>query len=204
MRIQDPRHRLHALVITLVILVAPLLSCADADPDPGAASAPTQDKHSDSPSDPQAAALSQGKSSGSPPDPQAAALSQSTYADSLAAVHARRSDLWKQYQGASGPGREDVIVRAQELMRQSVAESVAPFWYGTSWDFNGTSQIPGEGTIECGYFVTTVLRDIGLELERVTLAQQASEAIIKSLVRAEHIKRYSDVPIASFVHSVRG
>ena len=124
--------------------------------------------------------------------------------DSLAVVHARRANLWERYQRASGAGRADAIARAQELMRQSVAESVAPFWYGTSWDFNGTSETPGEGAIACGYFVTTVLRDIGFELERVTLAQQPSEAIIRSLVGGTHIKRYSDVPIATFVDSVRG
>jgi hypothetical protein len=100
-------------------------------------------------------------------------------------------------------GREDAIARAQELMRRSVAESVAPFWYGTSWDFNGTSETPGEGAIACGYFVTTVLRDIGFKLERVTLAQQPSETMIRNLVGGSHIKRYSDVPIVIFMDSVR-
>ncbi len=138
------------------------------------------------------------------PDLGADALPSEGYADSLAAVHARRARLWERYQRASGVGREDAITRAQELMRRSVAESVAPFWYGTSWDFNGTSETPGEGAIACGYFVTTVLRDIGFKLERVTLAQQPSETMIRSLVSGSHIKRYSDVPIAAFVDSVRG
>jgi len=163
-----PRHCLRAFVPTLVVLAALVSSCADGDPDPGAA-----------------------------------ALPPGGYPDSLAAVQARRASLWQRYQRASGVEREDAITRAQELMRQSVAGSLVPFWYGTSWDFNGTSETPGEGAIACGYFVTTVLRDIGFELERVTLAQQPSEVMIKSLVRAEHIKRYSDAPIAAFVDSVR-
>lgn len=129
--------------------------------------------------------------------------SRGTYADSLAAINARRSDLWTQYGRTQGAERAQAITRAQRLIHLSIAKSTAPFWYGTPWDFNGTSETPGEGKIACGYFVTTVLRDVGFELERVALAQQASEIIIQSLVSEEHIRRYSDVPITSFVDLVR-
>ena len=36
-------------------------------------------------------------------------------------------------------------------------------WKKTAWDFNGTATKPGDGPIACGYFVTTLLRDIGGE-----------------------------------------
>jgi hypothetical protein len=44
-----------------------------------------------------------------------------------------------------------------------------------------TSETPGRGEIACGYFVSTVLRDAGFGVERVRLAQQASERIVRTL-----------------------
>ena len=46
-------------------------------------------------------------------------------------------------------------------------------WKGTPWDFNGTTRIPGQGTIACGYFVTTALQDAGFDLPRYRCGQMA-------------------------------
>src|ERR1700741_5295000 len=54
-------------------------------------------------------------------------------------------------------------------------DSLLPCWYGTPWGFYGTTEEPGQGTIACGYFVTTVLRDAGCSLQRIKLAQYPSE-----------------------------
>ena len=137
------------------------------------------------------------------PDPRAAPLPAAHYADSLAAVELRRAHLWKRYQQSTDEERRAVLADAQNLMRRSVVGSVIPFWFGTSWDFNGTSETPGHGAIACGYFVTTVLRDSGFRIERAGLAQLPSETMIRSLVDAPHIRRYSDAPIDCFVASVR-
>lgn len=67
------------------------------------------------------------------------------------------------------------------LWTDYVALQLAPAWYGTPWDFNGTSEIPQEGSIACGYFVTTILRDAGYPIQRVKLAQCASEQMIRQL-----------------------
>jgi len=76
------------------------------------------------------------------------------------------------------------------------------YWQGTAWSFHGTSQIPQQGSIACGYFVTTILDDIGLKVQRAKLAQQTSENIIKSLTDEKYIKRYSNKSLQSFVSSV--
>jgi hypothetical protein len=80
---------------------------------------------------------------------------------------------------------------------------VFPPWYGTPWDFNGTSQTPGEGNIACGYFVSTVLRDVGFKVERIRLAQQASEDIVKTLARPEAITRYSNKSPEEVIEAIR-
>lgn len=76
-------------------------------------------------------------------------------------------------------------------------------WMGTAWTFTGTSTVPGEGSIACGYFVTTTLEQAGIELERVRLAQAASETMILALVDREFVKRYSDVSLEKFLNDVR-
>ena len=70
-------------------------------------------------------------------------------------------------------------------------EALYPFWLGTRWNFSGKSETPGEGSIACGYFVTTVVRDMHFDIPRIRLAQCASEEMIKTLVDSTQISRYS-------------
>ena len=76
------------------------------------------------------------------------------------------------------------------MLLDTVRDELIPPWVGTEWAFYGTTQTPGEGEIACGYFVSTVLRDAGVKVERVKLAQQASEYIVKTFAEAEHVRRF--------------
>lgn len=96
-------------------------------------------------------------------------------------------------------GRE----RKAELLRKAVSEDLFPYWSGTRWGFNGTTEIPGEGKIACGYFVTTVLRDAGCKVDRSRMAQLASEEFIREVVAEKNIKRYSAVPLSDFLTEIR-
>jgi hypothetical protein len=68
---------------------------------------------------------------------------------------------------------------------------------------NGVSQVPHEGSIACGYFVSTTLLHAGFRVERSRLGQQASELITRSLVTSEPIWRSSDQPIDAFIAKLR-
>ena len=72
-------------------------------------------------------------------------------------------------------------------------EDIPFYWTGTKWDFDGTTREPKKGAIACGYFVTTVLSDFGLKLERVYLAQQASSVMIKQLCEPTSVKYFASV-----------
>ena len=123
------------------------------------------------------------------------------YQTELNKVEAERLSLANSYRNSSN--KNVVIVSARTLFVSAIEQQINPFWYGTDWDFYGTTQVPKEGKIACGYFVTTVLRDVGLRVNRVSLAQQASENIIKSLVIAPNIKRFRNVTIEKFVADVK-
>jgi hypothetical protein len=90
-----------------------------------------------------------------------------------------------------------------KLFTVIVTDSIIPYWYGTKWNFYGNTQTPQTGTIACGYFVTTVLRDAGCPINRVKLAQYAAEKIVTELVNKKLIKRYSNVTLDKFIADIK-
>ena len=59
---------------------------------------------------------------------------------------------------------------------------IFPHWVGTTWDYNGYSNQPGEGKlIACGYFVSTPLKHMGFNWNRFKLAQMYSMDIVDTL-----------------------
>ena len=126
------------------------------------------------------------------------------YQEVLARLEAERVALSSQYQlASSAPQQAAVMAQARTVLSRSIYTQIFPSWYGTAWDFNGTTEIPQRGSIACGYFVSTVLRDAGRRVQRVRLAQQASENIILSLTAEPYIKRFRKVAIADFVMAVK-
>ncbi len=67
------------------------------------------------------------------------------------------------------------------LFENTLVNQIIPYWYGTPWDFNGHTNIPNKGKIACGYFVSTTLKHIGLNINRYKLAQQLPIHEAKSL-----------------------
>lgn len=128
-------------------------------------------------------------------------LTGENYEMTLKSIEAERQNLAAEYRRSLN--KKEFFNKARQTFIKSIDAKLFPFWYGTDWDFYGTTQIPKEGKIACGYFVTTVLRDAGLRVQRVSLAQQASENIIKSLTTAPHIKRFRNTPIETFVAELK-
>lgn len=120
------------------------------------------------------------------------------YIDEKTAVIAKRDALALQYTDAVLDDELNIVSSLQTLL----TENLFPHWYGTRWDFYGTSEVPNVGAIACGYFVTTLLRDVGFNLDRYRLAQVPSEILIKSLVTKDLIRRFSNASISSFVENI--
>lgn len=66
---------------------------------------------------------------------------------------------------------EDSLARTYTAL---LLDKIIPYWYGTTWDFNGYTAKPGEGTVACGYFVSTTLQHSGMNLNRYKMAQKSS------------------------------
>lgn len=84
------------------------------------------------------------------------------------------------------------IDSVSNIFTNYLLNEIIPYWYGTVWDFNGYTSIPNTGTIACGYFISTTLRDMGLNLNRYKLAQQSPEYVAKSIAVDTNKVIYSD------------
>lgn len=84
----------------------------------------------------------------------------------------------------------------------TIGTGLFSYWEGTGWNFNGTTQIPKQGSIACGYLVTTLLTDMHVKLNRVKLAQYASSQMMKALTPGQPIKKYDHLSFDMFVKSV--
>jgi len=71
--------------------------------------------------------------------------------------------------------KKNQTITSEELARHftnTLVNKIIPYWYKTPWTFEGHSEVPRQGSIACGYFISTTLRDIGLNLNRYELAKQ--------------------------------
>jgi len=127
-----------------------------------------------------------------------------SYRDTLAALAKMREALRDKYIASQNPKAQTAVLHeAREILTRALLTDILPAWDGTPWDFNGISEVPGEGAIACGYFVTTPLRDAGLKLPRIKLAQQPSQTIIKSLCVQDTIRVYHEKPLETIVQYLK-
>lgn len=134
--------------------------------------------------------------------PQPLTTPKPDYPTTIAAVASQRTALADRLK-ATPAQRDALLNEAETLLTKVVARDLAPHWYGTDWAFHGTTQTPRQGAVACGYFVTTLLRDAGLDLPRVRMAQTTSEKMIRSLVNDAYVWRFSNVPIETFTAAVK-
>ena len=119
---------------------------------------------------------------------------ESTYAETVESIYVKKAQYQAQYTLADSTTKDSLIKSARAYLLKTVSEEVFPKWYGTPWDFNGTTRNPRQGKIACGYFVNNVITDLGFKIPRVKWSQSASEVFIKKLAPND-IKRFSNRPI---------
>lgn len=105
-----------------------------------------------------------------------------TYAEWKKKAILRRNHWQVKYKAAGTDSAGNlVLTEAGKDMERILLNGIFPYWYGTPWDFNGYTNVPGEGVVACGYFVSTTLKHIGFNVNRYKLAQQSSKNACYSL-----------------------
>lgn len=90
-----------------------------------------------------------------------------------------------------------------QYFKEALLNHIIPFWEGTAWSFEGHTAQPRSGAIACGYFVSTTLKDIGLNLNRYRLAQQSPIHEAKSLALSTAVKEISEESITANMEAIR-
>lgn len=110
------------------------------------------------------------------------------YAEKKDQLQQERLLLSSKYRSATTTQeKNEVLDEASLLLEESMPEMMR-CWLGHPWDFNGTAETPGTGKIACGYYVSTLMRDSGFKVNRIYLAQQASQTIINTFTRDKMIR----------------
>lgn len=98
-----------------------------------------------------------------------------------AKIRQQREQYKQEYLIADSIRKTVLIDSAASYIIHTLLNDIFPFWYGTPWDFDGYTEKPNNGVIACGYFVSTTLRDVGLNINRFKMAQQAGLFEAKTL-----------------------
>jgi len=115
---------------------------------------------------------------------------EEAYDLTLKEIEKRRQGYAKNLQTATNSlEKQQIIQDAASYLEETIAVDVVHYWYGTSFDKEGMSKNPNEGKIACSYFITTVLEDAGLKVNRIKLAQKSAENIAKTLCNKGKMKR---------------
>ena len=111
-----------------------------------------------------------------------APVDTSSYPSLIQAIEQKRIQLNGAHSKATSAHHKDSIISvAHDYLLTTIADSMYHYWDGTDWDFHGTTNTPRVGEIACGYFISTLLKHAGFNLNRYTLAQQPSSLILKSV-----------------------
>ncbi len=115
-----------------------------------------------------------------------------------------RKELEKAHRSAdTNEARKRILAEARTVLVDGLTGTLFPAWYGTRWSFNGISEVPGKGSVACGVFAGTLLRDAGFNLSRIGMGRLASEHIAQRLTGEGNIRRYSDRPVGEVISDLQ-
>lgn len=121
------------------------------------------------------------------------AISGYSYRSKVADVTKHRKYLTRKFRSAISEYERNLILEdAGSLFVDAMLNHIMPSWYGTPWNFYGHTNVPNQGTIACGYLVSTTLKHLGVNVNRYTLAQQWPINMVQSLVDDSQMGHHYD------------
>jgi len=118
-------------------------------------------------------------------------ISLTNYSVTKTSIEKERNLLQIKY--ISNENKLETIDEAKTKLTAYLYKDIFNHWYTTKWSFEGHSEIPKQGTIACGYFVSTTLRDVGFNLNRYKLAQKSPEDEAKVIACGTSIEKLQNI-----------
>lgn len=94
-----------------------------------------------------------------------------SYATIKTNINTSRKQLSQSYKISSN--KSATLIQIKDKFTNHLVNEIIPQWYETKWSFDGFTETPKKGTIACGYFVSTTLRDVGFNINRFKMAQKS-------------------------------
>ena len=97
-------------------------------------------------------------------------------------ILALRTSLKEQYlQLKDSAQKDEFLDSVSQIFSDYLLNKIIPYWYGTTWAYEGFTDVPNDGEIACGYFISTTLKHTGLNLNRYKFAQGSGTSGAKTL-----------------------
>jgi hypothetical protein len=117
---------------------------------------------------------------------------QNVYNTNISKIHVEQEVFQEKYAATSSiEVKKNIVTNARDFLYNSIVNDVLPSWSGTEYDYNGSTKLPLEGKIACGYFVSTTLEQVGFNIHRGKMARAASLYMIQSLASKKSRVRFA-------------
>jgi hypothetical protein len=130
-------------------------------------------------------------------------ISQKSYDAIKEDIEAERNKLSAKYPSINTLNNQKFLSEIIDCWVSSIGNSLYSKWEHTPWDFNGTAVYPNAGPIACGYFVTTILQDMAVKIDRRKLAVCTSSAMMKSLTPNQKLNNLSYLSYSDFYNALK-
>lgn len=124
-----------------------------------------------------------------------------TYNEVLVQIEKAKAGFLKKYEGDYH--KLEIMDEIRNYWIDVLGQDLYKQWESTPWDFNGTTRVPKQGNIACGYFVTTILLDMGYKLNRIKLSTCDAMTMMKSLTPGQRIQNLSYLDYESFNKKIK-
>lgn len=114
---------------------------------------------------------------------------QGNYKNILGLIEQKRHHFKSQYTSAP----QKTLDSVSSYFYDTLLNNIVPHWYGTTWAYEGHTNVPNNDEIACGYFVSTTLKHFGFNLNRYKMAQQAGLNEALSLQNKKELKIYRNI-----------
>ncbi len=118
-------------------------------------------------------------------------ISLTNYSVTKKSIEKERSLLKTEY--LSNENKAITLNEVRIKLTEYLYNDIFNHWYTTKWSFEGHTETPKQGTVACGYFVSTTLRDVGFNLNRYKLAQKSPEDEAKVIACGTAIEKLQNI-----------
>jgi len=113
---------------------------------------------------------------------------QENYEQLIKELELQRKKIFNQYILLNSEKEKSIFFDSVGIFyTHFLVNKLIPHWYGMSWNLAGYSDVPNQGTVGCGYFVSNLLRHSGFRINRFRGGQTSPPALCKTVQLSDSV-----------------